>query len=91
MRACAALIALAAAVFAPAQRDRDLEITQLTRGPMHHFFSYVGQARTIPWSGDGRYVVALRTAFQERMPNPGEPADVVLIDTARGNHVEPVE
>ncbi|MCU0789350.1 MAG: hypothetical protein MUC91_14445, partial [Verrucomicrobia bacterium] len=55
-----------------------VSIRQLTRGPEHHFFGYIGHVQNIPWSGDGRYIVALRTKFQDRMPQPGEAADVVL-------------
>lgn len=88
MRISAALIVIAFALVPQAPKDWRLEVTQLTRGPMHHFFGYIGQARTIPWNEGGRYVVALRTPFQDRMPKPGEPADVVLIDTTRGNQVE---
>jgi hypothetical protein len=73
------------------EQDWHLETEQLTRGPMHHFFGYIGHVRTIPWSGDNRYVLALRTPFQDRMPAPGEPADVVIVDTAAGNAVVPIE
>jgi hypothetical protein len=91
MRICATLFVFALALAPQSARDWDLEITQLTRGPMHHFFGYIGQARTIPWNEPGRYVVALRTTFQDRMPEPGEPADVVLIDTTRTGQVERVD
>ena len=91
MRSLAAMTALATALVLQAPRDWRLEVTQLTRGPMHHFFGYIGHARNIPWNGDGRYILALRTAFQDRMPKPGEPADVVVIDTRQGNRIEPIE
>ena len=68
-----------------------LEVEQVTSGPKHHFFGYIGQSLTVPWSGDGRYIVALRTAFHDHMPEPGEAADVVLIDTQRGNRVVRVD
>ena len=80
MRTYVVLLFLVLAMAPQAARDWDLEITQLTRGPMHHFFGYIGQARTIPWNDGNRYVVALRTTFQDRMPEAGEPADVVLIE-----------
>ena len=38
-----------------------VSIRQLTSGPEHHFFGYIGHVQNIPWSGDGRYIVALRT------------------------------
>ena len=58
---------------------------------MHHFFGYIGQSRTIPWNEGNRYVIAMRMAFQERMPAPGDAAEVVLIDTTRGGQVERVD
>ena len=67
-----------------AQRARQiirLDIEQITHGPSHHIFGYIGHAGTIPWNGRGRYVLALRFGFQDHMPGPGEAADVCLIDT----------
>ena len=91
MRIYPLLIVIASAMASQAPKDWRLEVTQITRGPMHHFFGYIGQSRTIPWNDGGRYIVALRTSFQDRMPTPGEPADVVLIDTTRGHRVEAVD
>jgi hypothetical protein len=68
-----------------------LDIRQLTRGPDNHFFGYIGHAGTIPWSQDGRYIVAMRTTFQDHMPGPGEPADIVLLDTQNDYAVEKVD
>ena len=56
----------------------------ITGGPRHHFFGYFGHAGTVPWNRSGRYVVALRTNFQDRMHRPGEAAEVVLIDARNG-------
>ena len=64
---------------------------QLTRGPKHHFFGYIGQCRTIPWSGDGRYLLALQTTFIDRMPNCDEAAEVILIDTQNGNAIRQID
>lgn len=69
----------------------DVDIRQLTHGPNHHFFGYIGHVQNIPWSGDGRYIVALRTTFQDRMPKPAEPADVVLMDTQNGGRIEKID
>ncbi|MSV27346.1 MAG: hypothetical protein EXQ52_01165 [Bryobacterales bacterium] len=80
----AAFRALPCAAAAP---DWRLEIDQVTSGPGHHFFGYIGHVQNIPWNGNGRYIVGLRTAFQDRMPTPADAADVVLIDTARKNTV----
>src|SRR3954452_20937737 len=70
--------------------DLRLEVEQVTRGPSHHFFGYIGHAGTCPWNGSGRYIVALQTTFQEHMPGPEEAAHVVLIDTGRGGAVRRV-
>jgi hypothetical protein len=59
-------------------------IEQITFGPNHHFFGYFGHAGTIPWNASGRYIVALRTPFQGRMPMPGEAAEIVLLDASDG-------
>src|SRR5687767_10349018 len=61
--------------------DFTTEIKQITYGPKHHFFGYIGHVRTIPWNQSGRFIVALQTHFQERMPAPGEAADIILLDT----------
>jgi hypothetical protein len=58
-----------------------LEVEQITHGPQHHFFGYIGQSLTIPWNQSGRYILSLRTDFHDRMPQPHEAADIVLIDT----------
>jgi hypothetical protein len=66
-------------------------LEQLTFGPKHHFFGYIGQCRTIPWSGDGRYILALQIAFVDRMPEPEDAAEIVLIDTQDHNRLREVE
>jgi hypothetical protein len=68
-----------------------LTVTQLTRGPHHHFFGYIGQSLTTPWNASGRYILALRSTFHDRMPNAGEAADVVLVDTKNDYRVRPIE
>jgi hypothetical protein len=60
------------------------EIRRITSGPKHHFFGYIGHVRTIPWNRSGRWIVALQTDFQDRMPQPGEAAEIVLLDTRNG-------
>jgi hypothetical protein len=45
----------------------------------------------VPWNASGRYIVALQTGFQERMPEPGEAAEIVLLDTQNGYAVRVVE
>ena len=58
-----------------------LEIQQITHGPKHHLFGYIGHALTIPWNKSGRYIVSLRIDFYKRMPIKGEAADIIIIDT----------
>src|ERR1041384_3064817 len=67
------------------------ETKQVTFGPQHHFFGYIGHVRTIPWNQSGRFIVALQTDFQERMPKPGEAADVVLLDTQNNYRLRVVD
>jgi hypothetical protein len=62
-------------------RADDWNIRQMTHGPAHHFFGYIGHVGNTPWNGNGRYMVLLRTAFQHRMPTSDEAADIVLLDT----------
>lgn len=74
-----------------AAADFDVAVEQITFGPKHHFFGYIGHARTIPWNASGRYILALRTSFQDRMPAAADAAEVVLIDTRNGNKAIPVD
>lgn len=57
-----------------------LEAKQLTVGPKHHFFGYIGHVQNIPWNRSGRYIVALRTEFQNHLPSASEAAEIVLLD-----------
>jgi hypothetical protein len=74
---------LLAACAVPAPEAPALRVRQLTRGPEHHFFGYIGHVKTIPWNESGRYLLALRTGFQDRLPRPDEAADIVLLDAVR--------
>src|SRR5262245_44134328 len=69
--------------------DFTTEIRQVSFGSKHHFFGYIGHVRTIPWNQSGSFAVALQTDFQERMPNPGEAAEIILLD-ARNNYTSKV-
>lgn len=53
----------------------------LTRGPRHHFFGYYG---ICPWNVSGKRLVCLESAFQDRMPAPGEAAAIGLVDANTG-------
>ena len=69
------------------QAPASYEVRQLTSGPAHHFYGYIGHVRNSPYSADGKYLVALRTTFQDRMPGAQDAADIVLLDAAR-NYAE---
>lgn len=56
-------------------------VQQITEGPLHHFFGYIGHVGNVPWNGNGRFIVALRTDVLGRMPGAEDAADIVLIDT----------
>lgn len=73
------------------ENDFSIKIRQITSGPSHHFFGYIGHVQNVPWNGNGRYIVALRTSFQDRMPDGKDPADIVLIDTKNRNAVQVVD
>jgi len=73
------------------QEKTNFEIQQITAGPKHHMFGYIGHALTIPWNKDDRYILALRTDFFTRMPVAGEYAEVVMIDTKNENEVIPLD
>lgn len=64
--------------------DFTLTTRQITFGPRHHFFGYIGHVRTIPWNASGRYLLALEAEFQDRMPKPGESANILLLDAQKG-------
>jgi hypothetical protein len=75
----------------PTAAAADLTFEQITFGPQHHFFGYIGHVQNIPWNGNERYILALRTSFMDHLPDDSEPADVVLIDTHEGYRVTKVD
>jgi len=83
------LVVFAFSALAPAADP--LKAVQITHGPQHHFFGYIGHVQNIPWNGTGRYIVALRTSFQDRMPGPNEAADIVLLDGEENFSVAKIE
>ncbi len=93
MRPALALLSLVPWAHAAIAADQPLkvEIEQITRGPMTHFFGYIGHVQNIPWNKSGRYIVALQTSFHDRMPGPNDPANVVLIDTRDDYEVKVVD
>src|SRR5262245_64694683 len=74
------LLLVSAQAFALAERPM-LEVRQLTHGPLHHFFGYIGHVQNVPWNQSGRYIVALRTPVRDHLPDASEPAEIVLLDT----------
>ena len=76
------LVLLSIATFCRAELS--LAVKQLTSGPKHHFFGYIGHVQNIPWNGSERYLLALRTEFQDHLPKADEPAEIVLLDTRNG-------
>ena len=66
-------------------------IKQITFGPSNHFFGYIGHVGNTPWNASGRYMVLLRTTFQDRMPTPEDVADIVIVDTENAYAVEKFE
>ena len=72
--------------------DTKLKVQQITDSDKyHHFFGYIGHVQNIAWNQSERYILALRTSFQDHLPEGHEPADVVLIDTHNGYAVKKVE
>ncbi|MBH55486.1 MAG: hypothetical protein CMI18_14235 [Opitutaceae bacterium] len=70
----------------------DLSVQQITNSDEHHhFFGYIGHVQNIAWNQSERYILALRTTFQDHLPEGHEPADVVLIDTKNDFKITKVE
>ena len=74
-----------------ADSEIKLTVEQLTSGPKHHFFGYIGQSLTIPWNGSGRYILAMEVEQTGNMPEPEEAATVVIIDTHNDNAILPLD
>jgi len=56
-----------------------VSIQQITHGPKHHLFGYIGQSLTIPWNITGTCLLTLRSIFHDHLPDGHEPADVALV------------
>ena len=57
-----------------------VETEQITFGPDHHFFGYIGQSLTIPWNKNGNCLVCLSSSFHDHLPGKGEVANVNIIN-----------
>lgn len=69
----------------------NISIHQITSGEKNHLFGYIGHAVTIPWNASERYILALETNFYDRMPEQGEYADIILIDTHNKNSITVID
>lgn len=69
----------------------DLAIEQITFGPRHHFFGYIGQCQTIPWNSTGRYILGLEIGRIDQMPQSQDGATIFVIDTRDINRIIPVD
>ena len=54
-------------------------IQQITTGPDHHLFGYIGQSLTIPWNSSGNRLLTLSSTFIDHLPDANEPAGVCLV------------
>lgn len=90
---CLAACCLASTCSAPepSQEQQLLTREQITSGPENHLFGYIGHVGTIPWNASGRYIVALRTEFVDRMPGPDDPAEIILLDAENDYAVRAVD
>ena len=66
-------------------------VEQITQGMGFYFFGYIGQSKTIPWNGNGRYIITLHTDFHDRMPTASDAADIILIDTQDNNRMAKID
>lgn len=58
-------------------------LKQITSGPAHHFYGYIGHAGNTPWNASGRYMILLSVPFSDRMPSAEDAADILLLDMVR--------
>ena len=85
--ACWAFILFFSVPAPAAAQSLELKIEQITSGPKHHFFGYIGQCRTVPWNANDRYILGMEIENIERMPRPQEAAVIILVDTKQENKV----
>ena len=60
-------------------------INRVTSEPGHHYFGYYDKT---PWDPGGRYLLALRTALADRVPQPSDRAELGVIDLRDGCRFE---
>lgn len=64
-------------IFSPAKFTTSIQ--QITKGPEHHLFGYIGQSLTIPWNLTGNRLLTLSSPFIDHLPDGSEPAGVCLV------------
>ena len=57
------------------------KIRRLTNGPKHHFYGYYGMS---PWNKSETKMVCLESDFQDRLPKPGETANIGFVHPENG-------
>jgi hypothetical protein len=62
-------------------------VTQLTDGPLHHFFGYYDK---FPWNRSGRYVLAMENSFADHNPTGDDALTLGAIDMQDGNRFRPL-
>lgn len=87
----ASILFLATALTGTGAQSGEFTVEQITTGPAHHFFGYIGQSLTIPWNGTGRYILCLESDFHDRMPSANDSARILLIDTEDNNKLLPLD
>jgi hypothetical protein len=68
-----------------------LKFRQITTGPRHHIFGYIGHVGNTPWNGDDSLMLALEFEHQDRMPRADEAAAIQLLRVADGYRAETIE
>jgi hypothetical protein len=76
-----ATLLLLVPVTAHADPPPGVRIEQITHAPGHHFYGYIGHVGNTPWNAAATRMILLRNADQDRMPEAGEAADIILLDT----------
>lgn len=61
------------------RKDIRISVSQLTQGSDHHFFGYIGQSLTIPWSKNGDRILCLSSDFHDHLAGKGDVANVNII------------
>lgn len=62
----------------------EIQVQQITEGPLNHYFGYIGHVQNIPWNASERYILTLEVPFVDRAPTADDTADILLIDTQDG-------